>query len=202
MRIFCIGRNYAAHAAELKNELPTEPVVFIKPASCLVEVGDDIHFPSHGEVLHHEAEIVIEVGKSAKDLSLAESTTVISRIGLGLDLTLRDVQENLKSKKLPWEKAKAFDYSSPLGVMLDFENQDLKDLHISCKVNGELRQNGNTSEMIFSVEEIISHLSSIWQLEKGDLIYTGTPSGVGPLVRGDKIEVICKQLGHSAWNIC
>lgn len=202
MRIFCIGRNYAAHAAELKNELPTEPVVFIKPESCLVGIGNDVHFPSHGEVLHHEAEIVIEIGQSAKNVSLADSTSIISRIGLGIDLTLRDVQEHLKSKKLPWEKAKAFDYSSPLGVMHDYESQDLKDLHISCKVNGELRQSGNTSEMIFSVEEIISHLSSIWELEKGDLIYTGTPSGVGPLERGDRIEVISEDLGESAWNIC
>ncbi|MCM8537473.1 MAG: fumarylacetoacetate hydrolase family protein [Lentisphaeraceae bacterium] len=202
MRIFCIGRNYAAHAAELKNELPTEPVVFIKPESCLVDVGDDIHFPSHGEVLHHEAEIVIEIGKAAKNLSLSDATSVISKIGLGIDLTLRDVQEHLKSKKLPWEKAKAFDYSSPLGVMLEFDGQDLKDLHISCRVNGELRQNGNTAEMIFSVEEIISHLSNIWALQKGDLIYTGTPSGVGPLVRGDKIEVISEQLGQSSWTIC
>ena len=191
MRIFCIGRNYAAHAAELGNELPDEPVVFIKPESCLIREGEAVIFPIHGNDLHHEAEVVVEIGKNKS----------ISRIGIGLDLTLRDVQSSLKSKSLPWEKSKAFDGSSPLGKMIDFNGQDLKNLNIGCRVNGEIRQDGNTSLMLFSIEEIIQHLQSIWALREGDLIYTGTPKGVGPLKKGDIVEVFSAEIGISNWVI-
>ena len=201
MRIFCIGRNYAAHAAELGNEIPSEPVVFIKPSSCLVYEEEGVRFPSHGNDLHHEAEIVVEIGEDCSQLNDEEVPKFISRIGIGLDLTLRDVQTSLKEKKLPWEKAKAFDYSSPLGAMIDYKGQDLKSLNIGCRVNGVERQNGSTALMLFSIRELVSYLSSVWQLKKGDLIYTGTPKGVGPLKSGDKIEVFSKEIGSSTWTI-
>jgi len=167
----------------------------------LVLEDKDIPFPSHGNDLHHEAEIVVEVGNNCSNLKEEDAFKYISKIGIGLDLTLRDVQSELKEKKLPWEKAKAFDYSSPLGVMVEYEDQDLKSLNIGCKVNGEERQNGSTSLMLFSISTLISYLSSVWQLKKGDLIYTGTPKGVGPLERGDKIEVFSKEIGSSIWTV-
>lgn len=201
MRIFCIGRNYAAHAAELGNEIPSEPVVFIKPLTCLVEEGQDVIFPCHGEDLHHEAELVIEIGRDCRNVKEEEVPNLISRIGIGLDLTLRDVQSKLKEKGLPWEKAKAFDCSSPLGKMVEYKGEDLSDLHIACRVNEEERQNGSTSLMLFSIGNIVSYLSSIWQLGKGDLVYTGTPKGVGPLEKGDTIEVFSRDIGSSSWTI-
>jgi acylpyruvate hydrolase len=201
MRIFCIGRNYAAHAAELGNELPGEPVVFMKPGTALVSEGETIVFPTHGNDLHHEAEIVIRIGKSGKNIPDVDAVTYISQIGVGIDLTLRDIQSQLKSKNLPWEKAKAFDGSAPLGEMVDFIDQDLTNIEIGCRVNGELRQQGNSSMMLFSIVEIISQLSRVWQLREGDLIYTGTPSGVGALHRGDRIEVFSSLTCPSSWKI-
>ncbi len=201
MRIFCIGRNYAAHAVELGNEIPREPVVFLKPESALVKLGEDILFPSHGNDLHHEAEIVVQIGRDCRNVAKENSSEVISHLGVGLDLTLRDVQAELKSKGLPWEKAKSFDYSSPLGEMVKYEGQDLYSLEVGCRVNGELRQQGNTSLMLFSIAEIISYLSLVWQLRKGDLIYTGTPKGVGPLKRGDSIDVFSSVTENSQWSI-
>lgn len=201
MRIFCIGRNYTAHAAELGNEVPDEPVVFMKPESALVSEAQAIHFPAHGNDLHHEAEIVVRIGRDVSNIQQDDAASCISHIGIGLDLTLRDIQTELKSKGMPWEKAKAFDESSPLGEMIAYEGQDLASLDIGCRVNGELRQEGNTSMMLFPIVEIISYLSGIWKLREGDLIYTGTPKGVGPLQRGDVIEVFSNQLGSSEWQI-
>jgi acylpyruvate hydrolase len=201
MRIFCIGRNYAAHAAELNNATPDEPVVFIKPISCLVEIGCIIPFPLHGKDLHHEAEVVVRIDRPGKNISLEDAPLYISHLAVGLDLTLRDVQNELKEKRLPWEKAKAFDGSSPLGVLVKFAGQDLTDIQIGCEVNGELRQNGTTASMLFPIKQIISHISSIWTLREGDLIYTGTPSGVGPLHKGDEITVFSAQLGRYSWKI-
>jgi acylpyruvate hydrolase len=201
MRIFCIGRNYLAHVQELQNEAPSEPVVFIKPPSCLVAELESIPFPAHGNDLQHEAEIVIEIAHDCKNVLEIEVPHFISRIGIGLDLTLRDVQSRLKSKGLPWEKAKAFDGSSPLGKMIDYTGQDLANLQIACKVNREERQNGTSQHMLFSISALIMHLSSIWQLRKGDLIYTGTPEGVGSLKRGDRVEVFSEQIGSSTWTV-
>ena len=201
MRIFCIGRNYAAHAAELGNEIPGEPVVFIKPSTCLLEEGEDIIFPRHGSDLQHEAEIVIEIGEDCSNVDEENASKFISRFGVGLDLTLRDIQSELKEKRLPWEKAKAFDYSSPLGKMIEYKGQDLTKLNIGCRVNGVEKQNGCTSLMLFSIAAIISHLSSVWILRKGDLIYTGTPKGVGALRPGDVIEVFNEETGTSTWTV-
>ncbi|MCJ7496917.1 MAG: fumarylacetoacetate hydrolase family protein [candidate division Zixibacteria bacterium] len=201
-RVFCIGRNYVEHVQELKNIIPTKPVVFIKPASCLVEPGEKIHFPKHGTQLHHEVEIVVQVGSEGRVVREEEVLSFISSITIGLDLTLRDVQEDLKKKGLPWEIAKAFEQSAPIGNFVPYDQSvDLKNISFGCKVNGIERQRGNTGEMIFSIGKLLVELSKIWVLHPGDLIYTGTPSGVGPLKIGDSIEIESDSIGSFSWNI-
>jgi 2-keto-4-pentenoate hydratase/2-oxohepta-3-ene-1,7-dioic acid hydratase in catechol pathway len=201
-RVFCIGRNYVEHVRELSNVMPTKPVVFIKPASCLVGPGEKIHFPKHGRELHHEVEVVVKVGQEGRVTTEKEAPSFISSITVGLDLTLRDVQGELKQKGLPWEIAKAFEQSAPIGDFIPFdESLDLKNISFGCKVNGIPRQRGNTGEMIFSIERLLVELSKIWVLRPGDLIYTGTPSGVGPLKIGDTIEVESEPIGSFSWSI-
>ena len=201
-RVFCIGRNYAEHVSELKNVLPDKPVVFIKPASCLVEPGEKIHFPKHGTQLHHEVEIVVQVGSEGRVVREKEALSFISAITVGLDLTLRDIQEDLKKKGLPWEIAKAFEQSAPIGNFVPYDQSvDLKNISFGCKVNGIERQRGNTGNMIFSIGKLLVELSKIWVLRPGDLIYTGTPSGVGPLKIGDLIEVESDLTGSFSWSI-
>ncbi len=201
-RIFCIGRNYVEHVHELSNILPIKPVIFIKPMTCLVAPGEKIHFPKHGKMLHHEVEIVIKVGQEGRTTKEEDSLSLVSAITVGLDLTLRDVQEDLKKKGLPWEIAKAFEQSAPLGEFIPYhQSLDLKNISFGCKVNGIERQRGNTGEMIFSFERLLVELSKIWVLRPGDLIYTGTPSGVGPLVIGDTIEIKADSIGSFSWSI-
>ena len=201
-RIFCIGRNYVEHVHELSNILPIKPVIFIKPMTCLVAPGEKIHFPKHGKMLHHEVEIVIKVGQEGRTTKEEDSLSLGSAITVGLDLTLRDVQEDLKKKGLPWEIAKAFEQSAPLGEFIPYhQSLDLKNISFGCKVNGIERQRGNTGEMIFSFERLLVELSKIWVLRPGDLIYTGTPSGVGPLVIGDTIEIKADSIGSFSWSI-
>jgi 2-keto-4-pentenoate hydratase/2-oxohepta-3-ene-1,7-dioic acid hydratase in catechol pathway len=201
-RVFCIGRNYVEHAQELSNVIPSKPVIFIKPASCLVGPGEKIHFPKHGKELHHEVEIVVKVGREGRPGTEEEALSFISAITIGLDLTLRDVQEDLKKKGLPWEIAKAFEQSAPLGDFIPYDQSlDLSNISFGCNVNGIQRQRGNTGEMIFSIPRLLVELSKIWTLLPGDLIYTGTPSGVGPLKIGDIIEAESDQIGSFSWSI-
>lgn len=201
-RVFCIGRNYVEHVRELSNILPTKPVVFIKPASCLVAPGEDIHFPKHGNELHHEVEIVVKIGRERKAQTEEEALSFISALTVGLDLTLRDVQGELKKKGLPWEIAKAFEQSAPVGDFIPYDRSlDLKKISFGCKVNGVERQRGNTGKMIFSIERLLVELSKIWVLHPGDLVYTGTPSGVGPLKIGDSIEVYSDPIGSFSWSL-
>jgi len=201
-RIFCVGRNYMNHIKELKNNTPDNPVIFMKPVSSLVFPGEGIQYPLHGNLLHYEAELVIEIGRECKFVKESKAFSVIKGIALGLDLTLRDLQSELKSRGLPWEIAKSFDYSATLGVINEYnENIDLDNLEFSCKVNGELRQLGRTSDMIFGIPQLISYLSSIWVLKEGDLIYTGTPEGVGELKIGDEISVESEITGKTTWTV-
>jgi 2-keto-4-pentenoate hydratase/2-oxohepta-3-ene-1,7-dioic acid hydratase in catechol pathway len=201
-RIFCIGRNYTEHVRELANVVPQKPVVFIKPATCLVAPGGEIHFPQHGSELHHEAEIVVKVGRQGRAVTEEEALTFVSAVTIGLDLTLRDVQSDLKKKGLPWEIAKAFEQSAPIGDFVSYDGSlDLKNIPFGCKVNGKERQKGNSGEMIFSIPRLLVELSDIWVLRPGDLIYTGTPSGVGPLEIGDTIEVESDAIGSFSWSI-
>ena len=201
-RIFCIGRNYAEHVQELSNTVPERPVIFIKPATCLVKPGEKIHFPKHGKELHHEVEIVIKIGSEGRVVREEESQSFISGITVGLDLTLRDVQNDLKKKGLPWEIAKAFEQSAPIGDFAPYDKSiDLDNISFGCKVNGVERQRGNCKDMIFSIPKLLIEVSKIWVLRPGDLIFTGTPSGVGPLKIGDRIEIESDLIGAFSWNI-
>ncbi len=201
-RIFCIGRNYLDHVNELSNQRPAEPVIFMKPTSCLVQPGSPIHYPKHGQELQHEVEVVVQIGTAGYVKSVEKAKTYIAAITIGLDLTLRDVQSGLKQKGLPWEKAKAFENSAPIGDLLPYNDQiDLETISFGCRVNGQERQVGNTSNMLFSIPEILLAISTIWKFEIGDLIYTGTPAGVGSLNTGDEIEIYSDLTGSFSWWI-
>lgn len=196
-RVFCVGLNYAAHVREMGNRLPSEPVVFMKPRESLVPAGSTIPHPAHGDDLHHEAEMVLAVGEPE-----AAGWAAVAGVGLGLDLTLRDVQARLKGAGMPWEAAKAFEGSAPLGGFV--RPQDLADpdaVRFECRVNGDLRQVGETADLVFGVPALLRALSRIWRLRRGDLVYTGTPAGVGPVHPGDRIEVSCDEIGAFAWQI-
>lgn len=200
--MFCIGRNYARHARELANPLPRSPVVFMKPASALLAAGEPIPFPRHGQELHHEAELVVRIGRAGRVPDAGQAAAFIDGFTLGLDLTLRDVQQRLKQQGLPWEVAKAFDASAPIGAFTDWDASfDLQNIEFQCSVNGELRQSGNTGDMLFPVARLLVELSRVWTLRPGDLLYTGTPAGVGPLYVGDSIELASPATGCFHWTV-
>ena len=201
-RIFCIGRNYAQHARELDSPIPESPVVFLKPLSCLVPLGEMIVFPSHGTLLHHETELVFLIGKGGRVSSVKTASSFILGITLGLDLTLRDLQSQLKKKGEPWEIAKGFDGSAPIGAWVPYDPKWYeKGIEFFCRVNGAVRQTGYSKDMIFPIAEILIYLSTIWHLQKGDLIYTGTPEGVGPISPGDEIVIESPSIGTFSWRV-
>lgn len=201
-RIFCIGRNYAEHIKELQNAVPAKPIFFLKPWTSLVRPGEPIPFPKHGSQLHHEVEVVVRVGRDGRPDSAGAARAFVDGITLGLDLTLRDVQDEQKKKGLPWEVAKAFDGSAPLGTLRPCSpTLDLGNLTFGCAVNGQSRQQGNTNQMLLDIPGQLLALAQIWQLRAGDLLYTGTPSGVGPLRPGDTIEISSEQLGTFSWPV-
>ena len=201
-RVFCIGMNYAEHVKELNNTPPESPVIFMKPASSLVPAGETVHFPSHGGELHFEAELVVLIGREGRPESEDDAKDFMSGLSLGLDLTLRDVQTKLRKAGHPWEASKAFDESAPVGEFTPFDNSiDPGRITFRCLVNGEVRQMGDTAEMIFPVKRLVYEIGKIWRLRKGDLIYTGTPSGVGPLNRGDEVTVEGERCGAFTWKI-
>lgn len=193
-RIFCIGRNYAAHAAELGNDVPGEPVVFMKPPSAIVHTGSPIPLPRNRGSVHHEAELVLLVGRDH-----AHDVEDIAGIALGLDLTLRDEQARLKAAGLPWELAKAFDASAPLGSFAPL-SMDIVELAFECRVNGVRRQLGEVRNMLFPAAQLLSFLSGRFDLRRGDLVFTGTPEGVGPLQVGDYVELFAESLGRHGWH--
>lgn len=202
-RIFCIGKNYADHVAELAHlghQPDGECVVFMKPASCIVPVGEPIVLPKSAGSIHHEAELVVLLTGGGADIAEADALDCIAGITLGLDLTLRELQTQLKNKGKPWELAKAFDCAAPLGEFQPYLEQDLQALTFTCHVNGVLRQQGNTAHMLYPVARQISILSQTWALLPGDAIYTGTPAGVGPLVAGDTITLKGAGLGSHQWQ--
>ena len=209
-RIFCIGKNYREHIQELGNgdtlsqsKEEVEPVVFMKPVTSIVPLGELIAVPAHGRFLHHEAEVVILLKGGGRNIALDDTLSCISGVTLGLDLTLRDVQIEMKKKGFPWELSKSFDRSAPLGSMRVYDNSfDLLNLPFRCFVNGRKCQEGNTRDMIFAVPKIISFLSTVWKLMPGDLVYTGTPSGVGVLCEEDEIVLDSPVLGRFTWTIC
>lgn len=199
-RIFCIGRNYADHIDELGEVSDGDCVVFIKPASCVVPESASIRLPRNSGAVHHEAELVVMLTGGGRDLSPDEAPECIAGITLGLDLTLRDLQNTLKSKAAPWELCKAFDDAAPLGDWKPYLEQDLQAIEFTCHVNGQLRQHGQTRQMIYTVNQQISILSRTWSLQPGDIIYTGTPKGIGPLLPGDEIVLASPQIGRFAWT--
>jgi 2-keto-4-pentenoate hydratase/2-oxohepta-3-ene-1,7-dioic acid hydratase in catechol pathway len=201
-RVFCIGRNYVEHVRELNNPMPARPVIFMKPSSSLVHPGATIHFPSHGKELHHETEVVVGIGREGKPSTENEAEAFIQGLTLGLDLTLRDVQREMKAKGLPWELAKSFDQSAPLGDMVPYRKPlHFDGIEFSCHVNGEKRQEGRTGDMIFPIPRLIIEVGNVWALLPGDLIFTGTPAGIGPLNPGDKVQISSPQLGSWSWTI-
>ncbi|ANA39525.1 MULTISPECIES: fumarylacetoacetate hydrolase family protein [Geobacter] len=188
-KILCIGRNYAEHIKELGNETPDAPVVFMKPATAVIGDGETIIIPSYSRECHHEAELALLIGKGGKDIPPERALEHVAGYGVAIDLTLRDVQAELKKKGLPWEIAKGFDTSCPLSAFVPASRvADPHDLRITLRVNGEMRQDGSTSLMIHRIPQILSYMSGVFTLEPGDVILTGTPAGVGPLVAGDTVE--------------
>lgn len=195
-KILCIGRNYVDHIRELGNEAPATPVVFMKPASSVINDGGKVVIPAYSCNCHHEAELALLIGTTCRNMSVAEAISCLAGYGVAIDLTLRDVQDELKKKGLPWDIAKGFDTACPLSAFTPAgQVADPQNLTITMKVNGELRQNGSTALMIHSAAEIISYLSSIFTLERGDIILTGTPAGVSRIVAGDRLCAEIKGVG-------
>lgn len=201
-RVFCIGRNYAKHIAELNNSLPgAECVIFMKPASSLVAPEEVITLPADRGEIHHEAELVIEIGTGGGHIAPEAARAHIAALGLGLDLTARDVQTELKSSGEPWERAKAFDQSAPLGPMTPLDDtMDLADLSFEFAVDGQTRQRGQTAHMMVGIAELVSVVSRTWRLLPGDLIFTGTPEGVGPLQAGQTLTLSGPGLVGARWT--
>ncbi|HMU42570.1 MAG TPA: fumarylacetoacetate hydrolase family protein [Ignavibacteriaceae bacterium] len=187
-KIVCVGRNYAEHARELGNEVPEKPVVFLKPASAAIRTGGKIIYPSFSNEMHHEVELVLLIGAEIKNSALFESENAIIGYGLGLDMTLRDVQNELKKKAHPWTIAKCFDTSAVLSDFTLKENYLLNlEEEIFLSVNGVLRQKDKLNKMLFKPAQIVQYISTLMTLEEGDLIFTGTPAGVGKVESGDNI---------------
>lgn len=184
----CVGRNYAAHAREMGHEVPTEPLLFMKPASSFCHVDAPLRLPQGQGAVHHELEMVVLIGEPLYQADAEEARHAIEGYGIGLDLTLRDLQKQLKEKGHPWERAKAFDGAAPLSGFIDARRVSVKQqLQLSLHVNGELRQQAHTGLMLWPTFELIAHISQSFSLQPGDIIFTGTPAGVGPLKAGDQL---------------
>jgi 2-keto-4-pentenoate hydratase/2-oxohepta-3-ene-1,7-dioic acid hydratase in catechol pathway len=201
-KILCLGRNYAEHVKEMNAKLMEEPVIFSKPTSALIRNGEPICFPSISQNLHHEVELVIVIGKTGKNIPETKSLDHIMGYAVGLDMTLRDVQSKAKKEGLPWTVAKGFDTSAPVSdIIPKQEIPDPAGLTITCRVNGSVRQKSSTRNMIMPVGYIIAYISSIFKLETGDLIFTGTPEGVGPVQIGDIVEAEIEGLIKTAHRV-
>lgn len=188
MKIICIGRNYAEHAKELKNEVPEEPIIFMKPKTALLTGEKPLFYPEYTNDLHYECELVVKMSKNGKYIQEKFAHKYYNSISLGIDFTARDLQKKQKEKGLPWEIAKAFDGSAAVGDFFTLDEEiNVQQLNFELKINGETKQVGNTADMIFSVDKIIAYVSKFFTLNIGDLIFTGTPSGVGSLSTTDEL---------------
>jgi len=189
MKIFCIGRNYADHAKEMGNEIPDEPVIFMKPKSALVQNHTPFYYPEFTNELHYECELVVRISKNGKYIQEKHASNYYNAISVGIDFTARDIQNQLKEKGLPWEKAKSFDNSAAVGTFTDIiPGFNKKNVNFSLTKNKEVVQKGNSADMIFSIDAIVANISNYFSLNIGDLIYTGTPAGVGECMVGDVLE--------------
>jgi 2-keto-4-pentenoate hydratase/2-oxohepta-3-ene-1,7-dioic acid hydratase in catechol pathway len=190
MRIFAIGRNYAEHIKELNNERPDEPVIFTKPDTAILRNNAPFYYPDFSNDIHHEVELVLRICKEGKNIQEKFANKYYDSIGIGIDFTARDLQQKAKEKGLPWDIAKGFNGSAPISdnfiPVTDFSN--LKDINFSLQIDGVVKQQGNTSLMLFPFDYIIAYLSRFFTLRTGDLIFTGTPKGVGPVVVGNKLS--------------
>lgn len=190
MKIICVGRNYVAHAKELNNDIPDEPVLFMKPDSALLRNNDPFYLPNWSNDVHHEIELIVRIKKLGKNIDKKFASRYYDEIGVGIDFTARDVQNALKDKGLPWEKAKAFDHSAV--ICAEFvpvsSLPDRNAIHFRLDKNGQTVQTGDSSLMIFPIDDLIAHISKYFTLKIGDLIFTGTPAGVGPVAIGDHLE--------------
>ncbi|MQP24903.1 2-hydroxyhepta-2,4-diene-1,7-dioate isomerase [Flavobacterium sp. LMO8] len=189
MKIICIGRNYADHISELNNERPTEPVIFLKPDSSILPNKNPFVIPAFSNDIHHEVEILVKICKVGKHIDVKFAHKYYEEIGLGIDFTARDVQSKLKEKGLPWEKAKAFDHSAVIGNFISKKNYtSLENINFELKSNGITVQEGNTSLMLWKIDELITYVSQYFTLKIGDIIFTGTPKGVAKVTEGDVLE--------------
>ncbi|PLX86328.1 MAG: acylpyruvase [Desulfuromonas sp.] len=195
-KIVCLARNYSEHIKELGNEVPDKPVLFIKPSSSIIGHRESVVIPSYSGDCHHEVELAVLIGKWGKNISEQKALSHVAGYGVAIDMTLRDVQNTLKEKGLPWEVAKGFDTACPLSEFISADQvPDPHDLHISLQVNGETRQDSSTACMMRRIPAIIRDVSEIFTLEEGDIILTGTPAGVGPVVCGDKMRAEIEKVG-------
>ncbi len=189
MKIICVGRNYAEHARELNNPVNEHPVIFLKPETAQLQKRQPFFMPDFSSEIHHEVELVVKINRLGKNIETRFAHKYYEEIGLGIDFTARDLQASLKSKGLPWELAKGFDGSAPVGDFLNKnEMESLNDIQFSLKKNDVTVQSGTSADMIFPIDHIIAFVSNYFTLKKGDLIFTGTPKGVGPVAKGDTLE--------------
>lgn len=203
MKIICIGRNYIDHAKELNNPVPKQPVFFMKPDSALLLRNKAFFIPEFSNEVHHEVEVVVKINRLGKHIEEKFANRYYNEIGLGIDFTARDIQKTCKEKGLPWEIAKAFDYSAALGKFITVDKlKDVQDLNFELLKNGGSVQKGNTKDMIFSIDAIIAYISQFVTLKIGDLIYTGTPAGVGKVAIGDKLTGILEGKTLFDFDIC
>ncbi|MEE9361316.1 MAG: fumarylacetoacetate hydrolase family protein [Cellulophaga sp.] len=194
MKIICIGRNYTEHIEELSNECPEEPVVFIKPDSAVLPKEQDFYIPEFSNEIHYEVEVLVKIKKVGKHIETKFASNYYDEISLGIDFTARDLQSKLKAKGLPWEKAKGFDGSAVIGKWLPKSNfEDVNNLEFSLKKNNEIVQKGNTGLMLWKIDTLISYVSKYFMLKKGDVIFTGTPSGVGKIEANDYLSGILEK---------
>jgi len=189
MKIICVGRNYPDHAKELGNDVPDEPVIFMKPKSALLQAHTPFYYPEFTNELHYECELVLRICKNGKYIQERHASNYYNGVTVGIDFTARDIQDECKKKGLPWEKAKAFDNSAAVGKFVDITPEiNKKNIKFSFNKNNETVQQGNSGDMIFSFDNMIAHISNYFSLNIGDLIFTGTPAGVGECVVGDELE--------------
>lgn len=189
MKILAIGRNYAEHIAELKNEVPDEPVIFFKPDTAILRNNEPFYYPEYSNDIHHEVELILRVSREGKNIEKKFAHKYYDAIGLGIDFTARDLQSKAKAKGLPWTLAKGFNGSAPVSEYLSLDQfPDLQNISFRLDVNGETKQKGNSQMMLNNFDDIIAYISRFITLKKGDIIFTGTPEGVGPVTIGDRLE--------------
>jgi 2-keto-4-pentenoate hydratase/2-oxohepta-3-ene-1,7-dioic acid hydratase in catechol pathway len=188
MKIICVGRNYVAHAHELQNEVPTSPLIFMKPQTAILKDGDAFYHPEFSKDIHYEGELVLRICKTGKHIEEKFATKYYDQITYGIDFTARDLQDELKKKGQPWELAKGFDGSAVLGEFVSIEDFSKENIDFQTFLNGKMVQDGHSNLMIYSFDYIVSYVSKFFTLKQGDLIFTGTPAGVGQVKIGDKIE--------------